>query len=201
VARSTASADSSAGYEGIAASFAEYREAPTSGYVGASAVRRWARQLARGAAVLELGCGTGVPITRELRGQRLTVFAVEASPTLAVAFARRFPDVPLLREAAETSSLFGRRFDAALAWGLVFLLPEPSQHSLIERVAAALEPEGRFLFTAPRETGRWNDVMTGQMSQSLGAAAYRSALAAAGFASVREFDSEGIHYYEAVAPR
>lgn len=64
---------------------------------------------------------------------------------------------------------------------LLFLLPEPDQLALIERVAKVLVPGGRFLFTAPIENGSWVDQNTGMACQSLGRVRYEGCLNAAGF--------------------
>jgi hypothetical protein len=44
------------------------------------AVREWARTLPSGAAVIDLGCGPGFPITEVLVSGGLNVYAVDASP-------------------------------------------------------------------------------------------------------------------------
>jgi len=80
----------------------------------------------------------------------------------------------------------------------MFLLPADAQRELIGRVALALTPDGRFLFTSPAEPCTWTDVLTGRPSLSLGAEAYRAVLSAAGLtvlaASLDEGDN---HYYDA----
>jgi len=86
-------------------------------------------------------------------------------------------------------------FDAILAWGLVFLLPPDEQLSLLDRLVAALKPEGRLLFTAPSQQCTWNDVTTGQQSVSLGSDAYRAHLSALGAPVVNELDDEGGNHY------
>jgi len=60
--------DRSNGYEGVAAEFLAGRgNARTrSKGIGVKAVREWARTLPRGAAVIDLGCGAGFPITEVL---------------------------------------------------------------------------------------------------------------------------------------
>jgi SAM-dependent methyltransferase len=123
---------------------------------------------------------------------------VDASPTLAAAFARRFPQAQVACEPAEESSLFGMTFDGIVAIGLLFLLAPDVQLVVIDRVAAALRPGGRFLFTAPAHACTWSDLLTGRPSVSLGADAYRRALADAGLNLVAEHVDEGEnHYYEA----
>jgi SAM-dependent methyltransferase len=169
--------------------------------VGAAAVRRWARSLPRGAAVLDLGCGHGVPLAAALLEEGCAVHGVDASPTLVAAFRRRFPGVPVACEPVEDSAFFGRSFDAVLAWGLLFLLPDGAQRGLVRRVGAALAPGGRFLFTAPAAACTWTDVLTGRPSRSLGSEGYRAALADAGLVLSGQHVDEGDNdYHEAVKP-
>ena len=86
-----------------------------------------------------------------------------------------------------------------LAWGLIFLLPSDTQRELIPKVAAALVPGGRFLFTSPPEAITWNDAMTGLGSRSLGAAEYRHLLSASGLTVKDEYEDVGEnHYYDTI---
>jgi 2-polyprenyl-3-methyl-5-hydroxy-6-metoxy-1,4-benzoquinol methylase len=101
--------------------------------------------------VLDLGCSSGLPLSPVPIDEGLTVYAIDASPTLVAAFRQQFPDVAVACESVEESSFFGRQFDAVLAWGLLFLLSEATQLDLLERVACALNPGGRLLLTALRE--------------------------------------------------
>ena len=163
--------------------------------IGASTVREWARLLPAGATVLDLGCGSGVPITSALIDCGLTVYAVEASPSLLSAFQQRFPEVPVECSPVEDSSFFGRTFDGVVAWGLMFLLAPATQLNLIHKVAAALRPGGRFLFTSPSPVCTWNDAVTGQESISLGREAYIEALEACGLTLESELEDEGENHY------
>lgn len=189
--------DTANGYERIADQFLAARGRASTG-IGVAQVRAWARSLPPHATVLDLGAGSGLPLAKVLLDEGLTVYAVDASPTLVAAFRSQFPDVAVACESVEQSDFFGRRFDAILAWGLWFLLPPATQLDLLGRIASALNPGGRLLFTAPAQACTWLDVMTGQESRSLGAEAYRSRLTALGFRSVREYEDEGEnHYYDA----
>ena len=193
--------DRSNGYESIAAAFLAGRGNPAKAQVGAAAVRAWARRLPPRATVLDLGCGCGIPITQILIEEGLEVYAVDASPSLAAAFRERFPGVPIACEAAEESPFFHRSFDAIVAWGVLFLLPADEQVVLLPRMAAALTPGGRLLYTSPSQVCEWSDAMTGRQSRSLGAEAYRGVLLAAGLIDLREYDDEGEnHYYDAGKP-
>jgi SAM-dependent methyltransferase len=189
--------DPSNGYERIASDFIGERGRSRS--VGASAVAEWARALPAAAAILDLGCGPGVPIAETLVDAGFQLFAVDASPTMVAAFRARFPQLAVQCAAAEDTDFFGRSFDGIVAWGLVFLLDADRQRRLIAKMAGALRSGGSLLFTAPRAACSWRDIMTGQTSSSLGLDEYRRQLEAAGLTLVgTETDEGDNHYYFAV---
>jgi 2-polyprenyl-3-methyl-5-hydroxy-6-metoxy-1,4-benzoquinol methylase len=153
--------DPSNGYEGVAAEFLAGRGRAPSTAIGAREVRDWARTLPRGAAVIDVGCGSGLPITKVLVEEGLNVYAIDAAPSLIQAFRRNLPEIPVACESVEDSLFFNRMFDAVIVWGLMFLLLPEAQRSLIRRMADILVPGGRLLFTSPAEEVVWNDAMTG----------------------------------------
>lgn len=186
--------DPSRGWNAVATEFIAARSD-----AGADIVREWARQLPAGGAVVDVGCGSGVPISAVLIDEGFRVFGIDASPVLVDEFRRRFPSTEVACEAAETSALFDRAFDGAVAIGLVFLLPAEAQHEVIGRVARALKPGGRFLFSAPRQVCEWTDSLTGRSSRSLGEDAYRSMLEEVGLRLAGRYVDEGEnHYFDAV---
>jgi SAM-dependent methyltransferase len=188
--------DPSNGWEAIAETFIREREWSN---VGVAIIQEWCRSLPAGGAVLDLGCGPGTPHAKVLFDSGLEVYGIDASPSLLEAYRRRFPSAQIACERVEDSQFFGRLFDGALAWGLMFLLPLESQRALIHRVARALTDGGRFLFTSPAQVCTWEDLSTGRPSWSLGAAAYKAELAGAGLTLVGEHDDGGEnHYYDAI---
>ena len=189
--------DDSHGYERIAPAYIDYRGRHPEG-TGAAPVHTWAAGLPAGASVLDLGCGTGLPITKALVDRGLDVYGIDASATMVAAFQQHFPSIPVACESVIGSCFFDRTFDAIVAWGLLFLLSEADQCTLLELLGQVLRPAGQFLFTAPWQIGEWDDLMTGEVSRSLGEARYRALLAAAGFASVEGFEAEGNYYFLAV---
>ena len=114
---------------------------------------------------------------------------------MVAAFRERFPGVPIEHNTVEASAFFDRTFDGVLAWGLLFLLDPAAQALVIEKVAGALEPGGRFLFTAPKEPLEWLDGMTDRPSQSLGAQIYERLLRDAGLTWVADAQDEGENHY------
>lgn len=184
--------DRSNGYEAVAAEFMSRRSD-----IGTRTVRTWAGTLPQGATVLDLGCGHGVPISQALIEDGFVLYGIDASLRMAQAFRRRFPQAQVAHEAVEDSAFFGRTFDAAIAIGLMFLLPPVVQTTAVHRVASVLNHGGRFLFTSPEQPCGWVDVLTGQQSQSLGLQEYVSVALGAGFTLVgTEWDEGGNHYFD-----
>jgi SAM-dependent methyltransferase len=190
--------DRSNGYEAVAPEFMGRREQSS---VGIATIRTWARSLPPGASILDLGCGHGVPVSMALMNDGFVIYGVDASPSLIAAFRRRFPHAHLACEAVEDSRFFDRTFDAIIAVGLMFLLPAGVQRDLIRKVALALKPGGRLLFTSPVQACTWTDMLTGRESLSLGGEAYKAALSDAGLTLVGEHVDEGNnHYFDARRP-
>jgi len=189
-----ANSDRSNGYEEVALAFIAGRGLNSSG-VGATIVADWSQTLPSGATVLDLGCGTGIPISKVLIERGFNVYGVDASPTMVAAFRAHFPSAPLECAAVEDSDFFGITFDGVVAWGLFFLLDAAVQRRLIRKIGDALRPGGKLLFTAPSQSCSWRDAMTGRTSYSLGHEAYREVLEAEGMTIVGMDDDEGENHY------
>jgi SAM-dependent methyltransferase len=189
--------DKSNGYEDVAERFICVRNPR----IGAATVREWSKGLPGGASILDLGCGHGVPISETLIKDGFALYGVDASAKMITAYRGRFPTAYAECSAAERSEFFRRTFDGVVAWGLVFLLPADAQMTLIGKVARALNPGGKFLFTSPQETATWLDSLTGHQSRSLGVKEYQRLLRTEGLKLVDEQRDEGAnHYYLASKP-
>lgn len=190
--------DKSNGYEQIAPIFIKGRGQAING-VGTSAVRKWARALAKNSTVLDLGCGTGIPVSMVLIDEGMRIYGIDASPTMVKAFQQNFPNNPVACEAVEDSLFFNRKFDAIIAWGLIFLVPAEAQKVVIQKAANSLQIGGKFLFTATGKRDEWKDAMTDQHSISLGPEKYNQLLNASGLSLIEEFEDEGEnHYFNAI---
>jgi len=75
------------GYDALAEEFIVSRAV----HVGVATVRGWSRALPAGATVLDLGCGSGVPVSSTLMDEGLIVYGLDASPRMVAAFRSRFP--------------------------------------------------------------------------------------------------------------
>jgi 2-polyprenyl-3-methyl-5-hydroxy-6-metoxy-1,4-benzoquinol methylase len=186
--------DKSNGYEEVAQLFMSERDSLT----GVSTVRQWSRTLVRGSTILDLGCGHGVPISQALIEDGFPVYGVDASASLMESFRKSFPGAHAECSAFEDSAFFQRTFDAVVAVGLMFLLDPDVQCLLIRKVKQALNSNGQFLFTSPKEKCIWQDILTHRESVSLGARFYREVLQAEGLILVGEMSDEGNNHYYSV---
>ena len=187
----TISRDKSNGYEQIAEHFIAARNSP----IGPATVKEWTKTLQPGSAILDLGCGHGVPTSQVLVEQGFAVYGVDASAKLIAEFRKRLPTARAECSAVEDSEFFQRKFPAVIAWGLIFLLLVDTQHLLIRKVARALEPGGKFLFTATKQAVTWRDSLTDLESVSLGAERYEQMLNAEGLMFTGETTDEGENHY------
>jgi SAM-dependent methyltransferase len=187
--------DKSNGYEEVSSLFLAGRGSGKGAGIGVSVVAEWAATLPPDATVLDLGCGTGIPITTIFVERGFHVYGLDASPAMVAAFKARFPGILVQCAAAQESDFFGRTFDAVVSWGLFFLLDTETQRRLIAKVACALRSGGRFLFTATRHSCTWNDALTGRISISLGHEAYQRELGSHGLTLVGTETDEGGNYY------
>lgn len=182
--------DRSNGWDEIAERFISLRSA-----TGADVVRRWARQLPRDATVVDVGCGSGIPISQTLIDAGFTLYGIDASPRLVSVFRSHFPDHHIACEAAEDSAFFHRTFDGAVAIGLVFLLPPAVQQTVLARIATALKPGGHLLMSAPDQPCEWTDSLTGRPSVSLGTDQYVRILEPLGHRLQTTYTDDGGNHY------
>lgn len=184
--------DPANGYERIAVYYMSARSDS-----GKNIIENWAVSLPRDASVLDVGAGHGRPVSSAILKAGRQLSAIDASPTLVAAFQKTFPDVRVKCELAEASHFFGETFDGIVSVGLMFLLSNAKQENLIQRIANALKPNGRFLFSAPRQKCEWIDVLTGQVSYGLGFDAYEAILESCGLTVIEiNTDAGGSYYYD-----
>ena len=108
-------------------------------------LRRLRPRLAAGARVLDLGCGCGVPVARELVARGYRVTGLDLSP---VQIARAHALVPgaefVLGDMSEAAFAPGS-FDAAVAFYSIVNVPVADQPGLVARIAGWLAPGGWLL--------------------------------------------------------
>jgi len=186
----SAVSDPSLGWEGVAERFAALRSD-----IGVDLVHRWAEHVRPGGAIVDIGCGTGLPIGRAPSDAGFRMFGIDPSPTLLAAYRRNVPGAVAAEEGVEVSRFFDLRFDGAVMVGLLFLLTEEGQRQVLARIADILHPGGHLLFSAPEQPCQWTDSLTGRLSRSLGLSEYRRILTKIGCPLVERYSDEGGNHY------
>jgi SAM-dependent methyltransferase len=115
---------------------------PRSGY--AYWLSRITCSLAAGSRVLDLGCGCGIPASREL-AHRYQVTGVDLSPVQIARARRLVPSARFLCADMADVEFEPRSFEAVIAFFSLINLPLPEQSVVIQRVSQWLVPGGRLL--------------------------------------------------------
>jgi SAM-dependent methyltransferase len=144
-------------YDLIADWYALERIHPT----GVPEVQALTEELPRGASVLDIGCGNGIPLTQLLVNAGFHVVGVDSSSKMLEKFRANLPHTPALYGTIQSCDLGGRVFDAAISWGMLFHLTPGEQARTFAKLADALKPGGLFLFTAGDKDGEIEGAMNG----------------------------------------
>jgi 2-polyprenyl-3-methyl-5-hydroxy-6-metoxy-1,4-benzoquinol methylase len=165
--------------------------------IGVPEAESLAGSLFPGANVLDLGCGFGRPITEALSRHSVSIYGLDSSPKMIAAFRRNFPSARSECARAQESPFFQTTFDAVVSWGMIFHLAHADQELVIDKVGAALNPGGQFLFTSGDETGHRDGVMNGVDFRyfSFSADKYKALLRRSGMELTDEHVDRGQNYY------
>lgn len=100
-----------------------------------------------GAAILDLGCGSGEPLAAYLIAEGAHVTGVDSAPTLIGLCRARFPDHGWI--VADMRGLdLGRRFAGILAWDSFFHLDHDDQRRMFAVFRRHAEPGAALIFTS-----------------------------------------------------
>jgi SAM-dependent methyltransferase len=106
-----------------------------------------------GGAVLDLGCGCGVPFARDLAASGYAVTGVDLSAVQVERARRLVPTARFLHADATQISLPPSRFDAVVSLYALIHMPLDEQPALLGRIGRWLRPGGWFLATTGH--GAW----------------------------------------------
>jgi predicted TPR repeat methyltransferase len=148
---------------------------------------RFSALLPAGGTVLDLGCGSGLPIARELVRRGFDVTGVDSTPTMLSLFQRNLPDTPAYLMDMRQLAL-DRHFAGLLAWDSFFHLSPDEQRPMFARFQAHAAPGAALMFTSGTEEGCAIGALEGDplYHGSLNSAEYRALLEAAGFEVVAQ---------------
>jgi len=111
-------------------------------------IDRLVRRLPAGARVLDLGCGCGVPVARDLAAAGLVVTGVDLSDVQVERARSLVPTATFLRSDAADVSFPDGSFDAVVCLYMLIHMPLDEQPALLTRIASWLAPEGVLLLIA-----------------------------------------------------
>ena len=112
-----------------------------------SALEGAARDLRPGAAVLDLGCGAGVPATRWLSGRGFDVTGVDLSERQLDLARRLVPGATFLKRDMTEGDFDAGTFDAVVAFHSIIHVPREEHPALLQKIRRWLTPGGLFLAT------------------------------------------------------
>lgn len=104
-----------------------------------------AHLLASGARVVELGCGAGIPATRELAGHGLQVLGVDFSAVQLYRAQQLVPAARFVQADMTAFSLRSASVDAVVSFYALIHVPLADQQVLFPRVREWIRPGGYFL--------------------------------------------------------
>lgn len=139
---------------------------------------RFTAGLPAGGHVLDLGCGTGKPISEWFIAEGFRVTGLDFSPAMLEIARDRWPDGDW-REKDMRSLDLPERFDGIIAWNSFFHLTPDDQRTCIARIATHLRPGGSFLTTVGPRAGPVGGMVGDE-------AVYHASLSPADYASCLE---------------
>jgi ubiquinone/menaquinone biosynthesis C-methylase UbiE len=131
-----------AGYDQIAEQYLAVKGAYDP--VTRAALDEMARGLPDGAAVLDLGCGAGVPVTEWL-AQRFAVTGVDISARQLELARARVPGATFIKADMAALDFPPGTFDAVVSFYAIIHVPREEQAALLARIHRWLKPGGAFL--------------------------------------------------------
>ncbi|MCG2599437.1 MULTISPECIES: class I SAM-dependent DNA methyltransferase [Achromobacter] len=139
--------------------------------------------------VLDIGCGTGVPIAGHLIEHGCRITGVDSSTALLARAAARFPEQAWI--AADMRQLpCAGPFDGLIAWHSFFHLSPEDQRPMFAQFRRLAAPGAALMFTSGTTLGEAIGQLDGQplYHGSLDSAEYRELLAANGFEVLRHVE-------------
>jgi SAM-dependent methyltransferase len=115
---------------------------------GVPEVTALAASIPNSSCVLDIGCGNGVPLTGALLRAGHRVIGLDSSANMLMRFRVNYPTTPAIRGIVQACPFADQTFDAAVAWGVMFHLPQRQQIKAVESISRVLKPNAPFLFSS-----------------------------------------------------
>ncbi len=102
--------------------------------------------------VLDIGCGTGLPMMEYLISLGIATTGIDASIRMLEIAKNNLPEAEFLQHDMRTLSL-NRKFDAIVAWNSFFHLPTLDQPAMFSIFKSHLNTNSILMFTSGKEHG------------------------------------------------
>lgn len=148
-------------------------------------IDRFIACLPPGGEVLDVGCGSGVPIAQYLLENNFQVTGVDAAPAMVEITSSRFPQGEWMVMDIRSLSL-PHRYDGIIGWDSFFHLDQAEQRLALDAFCRHLHQNGTLLLTIGDKAGEVLGTVDGQQvyHASLDPAEYQEILSSAGFAKI-----------------
>jgi ubiquinone/menaquinone biosynthesis C-methylase UbiE len=115
-------------------------------------LQEFTNRLKPGANILDLGCGTGLPIARFFINEGLRVTGIDGSSKM-LEYARKNVPEASFKQMDMRNLAIDKKFEAVIAWHSSFHLPIEDQRNLFGKISDWLLPGGLLLFTSGPDQG------------------------------------------------
>lgn len=131
---------------------AKYEQARSASSFGLDYVKRFIALLPVHPTVLEIGCGPGVPVTKQLVVGGANLLAIDISENMIERAMINVPEAAY-QKADITKWEAMTQFDGIIAWDSLFHIPLNLQLPTVQKMLHWLNPGGTALFTAGGQRG------------------------------------------------
>lgn len=141
--------------------------------------------------VLDVGCGTGIPVMKHLTVVGIATLGIDASYKMLAIAKRNLPNAVFLQQDMRSLSL-NRKFSAIIAWNSFFHLPAADQPVMFKIFKNHLHKNGILLFTSGTKHGEAWGINGGEnlYHASLSIDEYTSLLTEQGFKILRYVEND-----------
>ena len=102
--------------------------------------------------LLDIGCGTGIPLTKQLILEGFIVIGLDISDAMIEKARRNVPEATFITGDIVSIEI-NRKFDGILAWDSLFHLPLENQEKTIRKIIRMLNNDGILMFTTGGQAG------------------------------------------------
>lgn len=131
------------GYDALGRSYVAIRDQ----FKSDKYLRRLARHLRPGAAVLDVGCGAGIPVARFLADQGFRVTGIDLSAKQIELAGKNVPTATFRQMDMTELDFPSASFDAVVSFYAIFHVPRREHRALLRKLVSVLRPGGYVLLT------------------------------------------------------